>query len=811
MAENREFIKGNIPYPSQLASFDTKITKEFGFAIASAIESDWFYSVGIGDAPCKFYTNRANFFERRIYAKGQVPMQKYLPSLGTNGDTSLLNLSKKALSISPKLVDVVVNGMVNRNYSVRADAVDPISRDNREGYRQQIVEDMNALPIIKTAKETLGVDIGNIPTDDLPETSDELAIHMQLEYKPSNCLSEQLLITSVMEENMYDKTINNRITTDLVVCGIAWVKNRFTPSKGILVEYVDPADKVHSLTKDPYFRDCFYHGEFKTTLISDVLIEYPHLTEDQKKQLQSSSESWYTYHRLNQNERIKGSTNLLYFTYKTTRERARKIKEKSTGEKVVSDASEFFDENALAEKGQTNDFKRASIVEEILFEGVYVLGTDILLKWEVAENMSRPKSNKRKVIEQYQGCAPNYQDGYIDSLVARMMPIEDKLNINELKAEQIIQGITPDGIAIDLDAIAELDLGDGKITTAQDQFNMYLQKGSFFYRSYGASGEFNNAQLPFKEVMTGDSLNKLNALQNRSNYYFNLMTDVIGLNKASDASTPDKDSLVGIQKLAALNSNIATRHILDGSTYITLKTAEAISYRVADILKYFPELKEDLIRKIGATSVADLESIQNLHLSDFAIFLDLEPDDEEKAMLNADLTDAMTKGYIGIDDKYKINGIKILDLAVQYLSVLIKKREKKQQEMKAQEFKVQADENIRASQTAEQAKQQTAQMQAQFDAQKQQMVTEGELQKEVVRGEQDRLTEQLKGDLNIQLQYIVNAGTVQKQEDAENRKDDRTRIQATQQSKLVEQRQKEQGSTDFEAENENMDAFQLNK
>lgn len=811
MAENREFIKGNIPYPSQLASFETKRTKEFGFAIASAIESDWFYSVGIGDAPCKFYTNRANFFERRIYAKGQVPMQKYLPSLGTNGDTSLLNLSKKALSISPKLVDVVVNGMVNRNYSVRADAVDPISRDNREGYRQQIVEDMNALPIIKTAKETLGVDIGNIPTDDLPETSDELAIHMQLEYKPSNCLSEQLLITSVMEENMYDKTINNRITTDLVVCGIAWVKNRFTPSKGILVEYVDPADKVHSLTKDPYFRDCFYHGEFKTTLISDVLIEYPHLTEDQKKQLQSSSESWYTYHRLNQNERIKGSTNLLYFTYKTTRERARKIKEKSTGEKVVSDASEFFDENALAEKGQTNDFKRASIVEEILFEGVYVLGTDILLKWEVAENMSRPKSNKRKVIEQYQGCAPNYQDGYIDSLVARMMPIEDKLNINELKAEQIIQGITPDGIAIDLDAIAELDLGDGKVTTAQDQFNMYLQKGSFFYRSYGASGEFNNAQLPFKEVMTGDSLNKLNALQNRSNYYFNLMTDVIGLNKASDASTPDKDSLVGIQKLAALNSNIATRHILDGSTYITLKTAEAISYRVADILKYFPELKEDLIRKIGATSVADLESIQDLHLSDFAIFLDLEPDDEEKAMLNADLTDAMAKGYIGIDDKYKINGIKILDLAIQYLSVLIKKREKKQQEMKAQEFKVQADENIRASQTAEQAKQQTAQMQAQFDAQKQQMVTEGELQKEVVRGEQDRLTEQLKGDLNIQLQYIVNAGTVQKQEDAENRKDDRTRIQATQQSKLVEQRQKEQGPTDFEAENENMDVFQVNR
>lgn len=808
MAVDRDFIKGNIPFPSQLASFEVKKTKEFGMAIASGIQSEWFYN--LPGLSCRFYTNRANFIERRIYAKGQVPMSKYLPSLGTNGDVSLLNLSKKALSVTPKLVDVVVNGMTNRNYSIRADAIDPISRDNREGYRQNIIEDMNARPIIQTAKETLGVDIGNIPEENLPETSDELAIHMQLEYKPSNCLSEQLLITSVMEENMYDKTVNNRINTDLAVCGIAWVKNRFTPSKGIVLEYVDCADKVHSESKDPYFRDCFYHGEFKTVLISDVLVEYPWLNEEQRKQLDNSCDMWYQYHiNLNRQDKIKGTTNLLYFTYKTTRERARKIKEKVTGEKVISDASEFFDESKLAEKGQTNDFKRTSIVEEILFEGVYVLGTDILLKWEVAENMSRPKSNKRKVVEQYHGCAPNYQDGYIDSLVARMMPIEDKLNINELKAEQIIQGITPDGIAIDLDALAELDLGDGKVTTPMDQFNMYLQKGSFFYRSYGAGGEYNNAQLPFKEVMTGDSLNKLNALQNRSNYYFNLLTDVIGLNKASDASTPDKDSLVGIQKLAALNSNIATRHILDGATYITLKTAEAVSYRVADILKYHPELKEDLIRKIGVTAVADLESIEDLHLSDFAIFLDLEPDDEEKAMLNADLTDAMAKGYIGIDDKYKINSIKILDLAIQYLTVLIKKREKKQQETKAEEFKIQADENIRASQQAEQFKQQTAQMQAQFDAQKQQMITEGEIQKEITRGEQDRLTETLKGGNDIQLQYIINSGKVQQQEDAENRKDERTRIQATQQSKLVEQRQKEQAPTDFEAENENMEIFKV--
>jgi len=807
MTDTRGIIKGNLSYPSQLDSFEKKSTADWGMSMAQAIASEWFFNVGIGGASSKFYTARADFMERRMYAKGQVPMSRYLPSLGTNGDVSLLNLPKKSLSIIPKLVDVVVNGMVNRNYSVRANAIDPISLGGKQAYRKRIQDDQNSIPIIQKAKETFGMDIASMPIDQLPQNEDELNLHIEMEYKPSNCLSEVALIAMVLEENMHKLTIEKQIVTDLVVCGIGWEKNRFHPGKGIILEYVDPANKIQSHTTDPYFRDCFYHGELKTTLISDVLIEYPYLNDEkyanEKEQLLNSGEQWNTYNGIQQNQKVKGTTNLLYFTYKTTRERVKKVIKTETNGK---DLGEFTPE--VNAKKDYRPYKTTSIVEEVLFEGVHVLGTDILLKWEVAQNMSRPKSNKQKVVEQYNGIAPNYQDGFIGSLVSRMMPIEDQCNVIELKAAQMIQGVTPDGIAIDLDAISAIDFGKGA-ADVNEMYNMWLQKGSYFYRSTTMNGDYNNAQKPFQEIRTGDSINKLTALRNEILYYVSKLTEVIGLNNASDASNPDKDSLVGIQKIAALNSNLATRHILNGMGYITLKTAEAISYRVADIFKYFPKLKAELIQKLGATAVSDLEGLQDHHLSDFAIYLTLEPDDEEKAMLNADLSLAIEKGFLGLDDKYKIINIKILDLAVQYLTILIKKREKKQQEMEAQKFKMQADENIRASQQAEQFKQQTAQMLNEFEIIKQKAIADGEIAKEKARGEQNRLTAADKSVYDKELQILINSGAHEKLEKMQSDKEKNLAAAATHTSRIADQKAKEKDPIDFEGEKAEMEQFEL--
>jgi len=800
-------LSSTVAFPSQLDSFENKKTQAWGYQLALSIQNEWFFGYNVANQQVsKFFTQRNQLIERRMYAKGLQDMKQYMKQFETEGDKSFLNLSSKPISIIPKLVDVVVNGMCDRGYSVRATAIDPASTDERIAYRKRIEDDQNAKDFIIAAKEKLGVDVGNLPIDQIPESKLELDLHMQLEYKQSIEISEELAIDEVFKENRFEDTIDKQITTDLTVCGLGWAKNKFCPDRGIILEYVNPENKIQSYTDDPFFRDCFYHGEFKVVPISEILIEFQWLNEpgneDKKEQLASSAVQWWDYHRISQDQRIKGTTNVLYFTYKTTRDRVKKVIDLDSGSKEIGEFTE-----GKNKKKDFRKYKTVTVAEEILMEGALVLGTDILLKWGVSENMSRPKSNKQKVIDQYIGVAPNKERGYIDSLVARMMPVEDKLNILELKAEQIIQKIQPDGFIIDPDAIAELDFGGGSVYTPQNIIDMFFQTGSIFARSFGANGDPMYSK-PITELRTGDSLNKLQALRVERAGYLELMRDVIGLNKASDASTPDKDSLVGIQKLAALNSNLATRHILFGKKYIIKGIAEGVSYRIGDLLKY-SDLKEDFARKIGATAVMDLEAIKNLHLFDFGIFIDLYLDIEEKAKLEADLSVEIANGTLSFADKYKILSIPNFKYAVNYASILREKRMKEMQKRKMEEIQAQAQANTQSAQAAEGARLQTAQAIGQIEMQKQQMVNQGLIAKEQAKGNEARQTIEAKFLGDFQIAQVEAGAQVNKLNAQEDRKDERITKQASQQSKLIDQRAKDKEPIDFEKEEVNEEIFEL--
>lgn len=804
----KEFISATVAFPSQLSSFEEKKQPEWGLRLAQSIQSEWFYGYNVANQQVsKFFTQRNQLIERRMYAKGLQDMQQYMKQFKAEGDKSFLNLSSKPISIIPKLVDIVVNGMCDRGYSVRATAIDPASTSERIAYRKRIEDDQYAKDFIVAAQQKLGVDVGNLPIDQIPESKLELDLHMQLEYKQSIEISEEIAIDEVFKENKYEDTINRQIINDLTVCGVAWGKNKFYPDKGIVLEYVNPENKIQSYTDDPYFRDCFYHGEFKVVPISEILIEYQWLNEpenaDKKAQLASSAVQWWEYHRITQDQRIKGTTNVLYFTYKTTRDRKKKIIDLDSGSKEI-------DEFTVGEnkKKDFRKYKTVTVAEEILFEGALVLGTDILLEWKVSENMSRPKSNKQKVIDQYIGIAPNKERGYIDSLVARMMPVEDKLNILELKAEQIIQKIQPDGFIIDPDAIAELDFGGGSVYTPQNIIDMFFQTGSIFARSFGANGDPMYSK-PITELRTGDSLNKLQALRVERAGYLELMRDVIGLNSASDASNPDKDSLVGIQKMAALNSNIATRHILDGSKYMTKLTAEAISYRIADLLK-FSDLKEDFARKIGATAVMDLDAIKDLHLFDFGIFIDLYLDIEEKAKLEADLSVEIQNGTLSFADKYKILSIPNFKYAVNYAAILRDKRMKEIQKAKMEEMQAQAQANAQSAQAAEEARQKTVMITGEEERKTQEVINFGLSNKEVVKGDEARKTNEAKFVGDYQLKQLEVTGQMHKINTVEDRKDERSIEEATRNSEMIKQRKQESAEPiDFNAKEVNDEMFEL--
>lgn len=790
----------NAGFPRQNDPFSEKVKLEYGLKVGRAISYQWFKR---DNGTCRFYSNRAEITRRRAYAQGIQNTAKYRDAMKVNGDTSYLNLNFTPIPIVSKYVDLVVNGLSEKEYSVRCFSVDPVSTDNRVKYRQKLERDMNAKDFLDSAKKNLGIDAFNTDQNELPETSDELDLHMQLKYKPSIELSNQLAIETVFNENKFNLTTRNKFNKDLVINGIGAAKHRFVKSEGVKLEYVDVADLVYSYTKDPYLQDCYYHGEFKNVLVSEVFRDFPHLTEEEREKVQSIGSSWNKYYYLHENsanDAFRDKVGLLYFDYKTTRQKVWKEKYTKNGGKKLIERDESLQPS---EDGLYNVLKKE---EEVWFEGIMVLGTDIILQWEVAKNMVRPKSNINKVMSNYVVCAPLiHESGHIDSLVNRMIPFADEVQIINMKIQQVLQQMRPDGHEIDVEGIAQVSLGNGNKYDHTEAINMFMQTGSILTRGSSVSGEFNQSKRVVQEIQSTGFANKLQSLIGQYQFKLQMIRDVTGLNEARDGSTPDGDSLVGIQKMAAYASNLATRHLQDASFYIIRCIAECVSYRISDVLEYSP-LRDDLINKIGASALVDLEYVKGLHLYDFGIFVDLELDEEQKQKLDADLSLEIKGGTLGVEDKYAILNIRDYALAYRVLSSIKKKKAKEIQDAEMAKIKANQDSQIQISQAAAQAKAQEVQSLGQIKIQLQEAINQGkiaELQEEA------RLKKELmEVEFNYQMQIKQKESEVLGQREGikEDRKDDRTKMQATQQSKMINQR-KEDGMQAIDFESNGFDGF----
>ena len=359
------------------------------------------------------------------------------------------------------------------------------------------------------------------------------------------------------------------------------------------------------------------------------------------------SQSWYDYYNvaaMYENSMFSRDTcTLLYFNYKTTNSFVYKKKKVSEGTfKTVEKDDQFNPPQEMMDEGE---FERVEKRIDVWYEGVMVMGTNIILKWEMMENMVRPNSANQFAMPNYVACAPRMYKGTLESLVRRMIPFADLIQISHLKIQQVVSKVVPDGVFIDADGLSEVDLGTGAAYNPEDALRLYFQTGSVVGRSYTQDGEFNNAKVPITQLTSNSGQSKMQMLIGNYNHYLNMIRQVTGLNEARDASTPDPNSLVGIQKLAALNSNVATRHILNASLYITKTLAECLSIRTADVLQY-ADFRDEFAMQIGKYNLNILDEIKNLYIYDFGIFIEMSPDEEEKAQLEANIQMALQQqGY----------------------------------------------------------------------------------------------------------------------------------------------------------------------
>ena len=791
-------------FPTQLATDAEKASQEFGLKVGQSIMWEWFAKTGNN---CRYYSQWIDFHRIRLYARGEQSIAKYKEQFQVDGDMSHINLDWTPVPIIPKFVDIVVNGMNDRLFQVKAYAQDAMSAEKRSKFQEMVEADMVAKDFLTQVKEESGIDAFNVPQQDLPANEQELNLYMQLKYKPAIEIAEEEAINTILDVNHYND-IRKRVDYDITTIGLGMVKHSFVPGTGVQVEYVDPANMVYSYTESPTFDDCFYFGEVKQVPITELIKIKPNITNEELAEIQQLGTAWYNYYGVLRPYRSdlfnRDVVTLMYFNYKTDKTYVYKKKYNDNGGNKVIQKDESFN----PPEGTEERFERIEKRIDVWYEGVIVMGSSYLLKWELARNMVRPKSASQYALPQYIAVAPRMYKGVIESLTRRMIPFADLIQLTHLKLQQVLQRVVPDGVYIDADGINEVDLGTGAAYNPEDALRLYFQTGSVIGRSMTVDGDLNHGRIPIQELNTNSGQGKITALINAYNQYLSMIRDVTGLNEARDASTPNPDALVGVQKLAALNSNTATRHILEGSLFITKRLSEALSCRVADILEY-SDFKEQFAMQIGKYAVGILDEIKNLYLHDFGVFIEVSPDEEQQAQLEANIQMALQRDQISLEDAIDIRQMKNLKLANELLKVKRKEKQRIDMEQEQAKIQMQTQGNIQSSQAAAQAALQKVQAEAQVKA----MVIQAQEQSDVRRMQAEALIkEQLMSvefSYNMQLKGMEVSQIKELDMEKEKAKDDRTKLQATQQSKLIEQRQKDLPAMDFESEEDSLDGFSL--
>lgn len=816
-----------VSFPSQLATDAEKASKSFGLQVGQAIQYEWFRKDGNKN---RFYGQWRDFRRLRLYARGEQPVAKYKDELAIDGDLSYLNLDWTPVPIIPKFVDIVVNGMSERLFKVKAYAQDAMSQSKRNKYQDVLESQMVSKDVLNVVKEMGGVNPFVMDPEDLPSNDEELSLYMQLNYKPAIEIAEEVAINTLFDINYY-QDLRKRLDYDQVTLGISIAKHEFLPGAGVKLSYVDPANIVYSYTEDPFFKDCFYWGEIKTIPMTELLKIDQSLTREQLNEISMYSQAWYDYYNVQQFYQnsmfFRDTCTLMYFNYKTTKKVVYKKKKLDNGTTRMIQKDDTF--NPPVEMMEEGNFEKVEKTIDVWYEGIMVMGTNILLKWELQQNMVRPKSATQHAMPNYVACAPRMYKGVIESLVRRMIPFADLIQITHLKLQQVIARTVPDGVFIDADGINEVDLGTGAAYNPEDALRLYFQTGSVIGRSYTQDGEFNNARVPIQQLTSNSGAAKTQMLITNMNHYLDSIRAVTGLNEARDGSTPDPNALVGVQKLAALNSNTATRHILDAGLFIYRTIAEAISVRISDILEY-SDFKDEFINQVGKFNVSMLSQIKDLYIYDFGIFIEVSPDEEQKAQLEANIQMALSKGDINLEDAIDIREIRNLKLANQLLKLKRVKNQEREEKMAMQKQAMQAEMQMQAQKMAAETAMQkiNAEAQAKIELKKQETVFQIELLKQESILKSQLMREEF--NYNMQLHGIQEDLLGKREQQKEDAKAKRISQQNTEQSRLIEQRknnlppisfdkqedqyaevgnQTEQAPINFESNEDSLDGFDL--
>jgi len=783
-------------FPDPLAPSEQKQSKAYGLNYAKAVYRQW----GKMDQQNSIFGNRKRTFERnRRYANGTQDTAIYkslLTSLDpNNGDGSMLNIDFTPVPILPKFVRIVVNKILSLSPYPNLEAIDPLSSSEKDASRKKVDMLVQSKRIISKIEEKTGVSIG-MSSELIPESLEESEIFIDNNIKSSSEIAAQLGTNLTLEWNDFNDSTLRRCVNDLAITGMAVVKRSNDPNHGIKTDYIDPINFVHSFTEDPDFGDLTYAGHVRYVPIHELKrMAGDQFTEDEFKEIADKAQKKYGYDagKMNQSsyDRVNNQSNFGYdeymvevldFEFMSVDCEYFENKESRYGNVGFYSKGENY-------KGPQNSVFNRDVVKlesASVYGGCYVLGTDFLFNYSKKTNIPKNIHDISKTNLSYSVCSTNILDMMPKSMVDSCIGFADQLQLTHLKIQQAVSKAKPDGIIIDIEGLENVQLGKGGELQPLDLHDIYEQTGVFYYRSKNPEGGFQNP--PIREI--GNSIRNINELIGLYNHYLKMIRDATGINEVMDASSPKGDALVGVRQQALAAANNAIYDITNSSMILYKKVC-------SDVVKCLQVIHPDSVlyriyeNSIGKENMSVLSSFRNLSMYNFGVRVIKEMEEAERQYLEQNIQIALSQKEIDLEDAISVRQLKDINQAERLLVVRRKKRMAMSQQAAMQNSQQQAQIQQQSAQATSQAKQQEMQLQSQLTAQELQLRSELEAKLEGVKHEFNKEIEMIKAQ---------SAESRSKQDrdlksnldlEKEDRKDERVKKQAVEQSKLLSQRQGE--------------------
>lgn len=724
-----------------------------------------------------YFTARNKKFEKnRKFARGRQPMSEFLDLINVDGKEAFINLDMKAPAIAPKFIQVMIGGFMKRDEKVRVSAVDPISTDRKKYEREEAEFRMNFGQEVRGIEEQAGVKL--IPDNAYtPEDYEELELFFGSEHQlPEEILFEKG-ITTVFDTNGWP-VIKRKVIEDIIEVGIGCTKIRTDKNGKITVKRVIPENLIYSFSDYDDFRDMSFIGEVVSLKITDVRNQYPDQDEQQiyeiakKSKNYTQSVKWEEKFRHNLDRPYDDWTvDVLDFEIKSLDSMIYQSRINKFGNMIIEKK-----DKAPQRLGDNKEIIRKDM--NVIYHGVYVLRSDIMLEWGLQKNMIKP-SVAKEIADVYFSYSI-YMHENLDlmnmAIPERMETSIRQMTLAHLKIQQLIAKLRPSGLIIDIDALSDISLGQGKNVTPLELQRIYDQTGNIYYRRRTEDGDQMNG-VPISEAPNSGSVNQIQELIMVYNHYLDRLRDEIGVNEYREGSGVNPKLGLGVQQAQIAASNNATDFLYDAYLSVFTQTAFKTALLLYDSVLYGGKQYKEYLKG------ADIEG------KEFDVLVEALPDDAERQFLNQMLQTAISANVIDFEDAFKVRNIKNFKLAEMYLSKA--KKKKIREEMQ----KAQANSQMNA-----QSQQQSIMAKAQVDAQLEQLQGDNKVRTASVEidGKKQLLEQEfvqmalLKSfeigkELPDEIQVLVDSYMEKKQQEA----DQKAQMEMMQQQQMMMQQQQQ--------------------